>query len=158
MDAIEETRATVPDGRGIPASAPSAPHAVAASDALWGHGGPSERSGEVQAEQGANGSVQGAEPTPAEPVAEKMAVLAHERLHWQAEAERWRLVAHAQRERIAALESGPDRHLVRDLVGALEETRPFVLHADQRWAHGRIGSAIALLDQAVQRARAWLLT
>ena len=88
--------------------------------------------------------------------ANRRAVLAHNLIAWQEEAERWRKVAHAQRARITELERQPAKLLVRDLISALEEARAFVLHADSRWQEGRKTRALDLLDQILRRGKEWL--
>lgn len=66
---------------------------------------------------------------PIDPAA--VAIQVHERLHWQEEAERWRKIAHAQRDRIRDLEGSPERQLLLRLMTLcqnvrhqLRETRP----------------------------------
>lgn len=49
-----------------------------------------------------------------------LAVLQHQRLHWQAEAERLNRIVHAQRDRIRDLEGSPNRLLLRKVVTYLQ--------------------------------------
>lgn len=50
----------------------------------------------------------------------RIAILQHERLHWQAEAERLNKIVHAQRDRIRLFEGGPDMILLRKVVTFLQ--------------------------------------
>lgn len=53
----------------------------------------------------------------------QLAILQHERLHWQAEAERFNKIVHAQRERIRILEGSPDRLILWRVVKYLSHAR-----------------------------------
>jgi len=62
----------------------------------------------------------------------RIAILTHERLHWQEEAERFNKIVHAQRERIRKLEGSPNTLVLRRVVTFLQVIEPVLLRADHR--------------------------
>jgi len=52
-----------------------------------------------------------------------LAILQHERLHWQQEAERLNRIVHAQRDRIRDLEGSPNRLILWRVVKYLTNPR-----------------------------------